>query len=68
MGEFYTVLIGLAGGIVGYGVVAALVAANALVKHKDEEFKKRYQEHLERQRRVEARLKSARESLTERHQ
>ena len=67
MSTFYPVLIGLVAGVIGYGIVAAVVALNALIKHKDLDYKRKYEEHLQQKRRVKDRLEMARESQTERH-
>jgi hypothetical protein len=66
MGVFYSVLIGVAAGVIAYGIVAALVAVNALRRHEDRKYRKMYEEHALQKRRVEGRLKMARDSLTER--
>jgi hypothetical protein len=63
MATFYQVLIILAVVTIGYGVVAAFVGIYALLRHKDEEYKKMYQEHLRQKHRVEDRLRATRESF-----
>ena len=65
MTVLYSVLIGVAAGVIAYGIVAALVAVNALRRHDDRKYRKMYEEHLLQKRRVEDRLEMARESLTE---
>jgi hypothetical protein len=67
MGGFYSGLIAIAAGVIAYGIIASFVAARALVKHADREYKKMYEEHVVQKRRVEDRLKMARDALTEKH-
>jgi hypothetical protein len=68
MSLFQYIIIDIGLAVILYGIVAGVLALRAILTHRDEEYRAKYEEFLLQKRRVEERLKRDRESMTPRLQ